>query len=85
MNKKPHSDCDPLLPMRELIRVSSLSRSTLHRAELAGRMPKSIQLTPGGRRGFRQSEVQAWLKDPLGWNGDPVPPSAIKPPDPAQQ
>ena len=70
MTESP-SDCDPLLPLRELIRISSLSRSTLHRAELACRMPKSIQLTPGGRRGFRQSEVQAWLKDPLGWNGDP--------------
>ena len=77
MTESP-SDCDPLLPLRELIRISSLSRSTLHRAELAGRMPKSIQLTPGGRRGFRQSEVKAWLKDPLGWDGNPSASAAKK-------
>ncbi|MBO9511686.1 AlpA family phage regulatory protein [Erythrobacter sp. A6_0] len=58
-----------LLDIREVQRLNSLSRASIYRGVAAGTFPKPIQLTPAGRRvAWREADVQAWLRDPLGWH-----------------
>ncbi len=69
MQKHQTSPPERMLSFRELQQRSSLSRATIYREIWAGRHPAPVPLTPGGARvGFRESEVNAWLQDPLGWS-----------------
>ena len=59
---------DRILNLREVQRLTSLSRATTARGIASGSHPAPVKLTPGGRRvGFRESDMRAWLADPLGW------------------
>lgn len=49
---------DIFLPLREVLRITSLSRSQIYRLLSAGAFPKSIAL--GARRAWLESEIVAW-------------------------
>jgi predicted DNA-binding transcriptional regulator AlpA len=52
-----------LITMKTVIRLTSLSRSTIYRRSAAGVFPKPISL--GGRRiAFSRSELNRWIADP---------------------
>ena len=51
---------DPILRIPEVVAVTGLSRSTIHRRRATGQFPKPVKL---GKQnvGWRQSEVEEWL------------------------
>lgn len=52
--------------MRDVIRITSLSRPTLYRRIAAGRFPAPVKL--GGRTsGWSARALQAWIDDPSGY------------------
>ena len=67
MNYKP---VDPLLSIKQVMRVTSLSRASIARFMAAKRFPQSVALSPG-RRAWRASEISAWNESPLDWGRDP--------------
>ena len=77
MSQDQASPPDRILNLGEVQRLTSLSRATTFRGIASDSHPAPIKLTPGGRRvGFRESDVRAWLADPLGWPaklGSPLP------------
>ena len=57
--------------MRDVIRITSLSRPTLYRRIAAGRFPAPIKL--GGRAsGWTAQALQAWINDPAGYVAEPI-------------
>lgn len=53
---------DRILRLPEVLHVSGHSRSSLYRAIRAGRFPPPVGV--GDRtRGWRDSEIQAWIRD----------------------
>jgi prophage regulatory protein len=62
---------DRFLTLRDVIKLTSLSRATLYKNIKMGRFPRPIPLTPGGRVGWRATEVEAWNESPLDWGRDP--------------
>lgn len=52
----------PLLSIRDVCRLTTLSRSGINKARAAGRFPKPIQLD-GKRLAFVTDEVLAWIAD----------------------
>lgn len=52
--------------IREVIRITSLSRPTLYRRIAARRFPAPVRL--GGRAcGWASADLQAWINDPDGY------------------
>lgn len=52
-----------LLRVREVMRMTSLSRSYIYALASGGNFPRSISLVPGGTsRAWLESEVQEWLR-----------------------
>jgi prophage regulatory protein len=49
-----------LYSLRDVVRMTGLSRTTIWRAERGGHFPRRRQLTPG-RVGWLASEVEAWM------------------------
>jgi prophage regulatory protein len=62
---------DPLISVTQVKRITSLSRSTIDRSVKAGRFPRPVPLTGARRVAWRQSDVLAWIEDPMGW-GDSI-------------
>lgn len=50
-----------LLSIRDTCGRTSLSRTSLYHAVIAGTFPKPIQIGPG-RKAFVESEVDAWIR-----------------------
>ena len=79
MSQDQASPPDRILNLGEVQRLTSLSRATTFRGIASGSHPAPVKLTPGGRRvGFRESDLRAWLVDPVGWParlGSPLPSS----------
>ncbi len=61
---------DPLLGIRDVQRITSLSRASIYRFMAANRFPQSIALSTG-RRAWRTSEILAWNESPLDWGRHP--------------
>lgn len=61
---------DPFLNIKEVMRLTSLSRASIARYTAARRFPKPVRLSPGGRVAWRSSEIQIWANDPLDWDPD---------------
>lgn len=59
-----------LLSVRDVQRLTTLSRATVYRYVAAGQFPKPVQLGPS-RVAWRLSEVQKWNESPLDWGRDP--------------
>lgn len=52
--------------LRDVIRISALSRSTIYRRIAEGRFPPPVTL--GGRAsGWPREQLQAWIDDPEGF------------------
>ena len=59
--------------IRDVLRITALSRPTLYRRIAARRFPPPVHL--GGRAcGWRTTALQAWIADPEGYR---VPPDAV--------
>lgn len=57
--------------MKDVIRITSLSRPTLYRRIAAGRFPAPVKL--GGRAsGWSAQSLQAWINDPTGYVAEPI-------------
>lgn len=58
---------DRILNIRDVTRLTTLSRATVYRH--AGRtFPASVRLTASGSRvGWKEQHVRDWMRDPLGW------------------
>lgn len=54
-----NTDC--FIPLKEVVRQTSLSRSEIYRQMAEGRFPKQIKLSPR-RVAWRQSEIQLWIR-----------------------
>ncbi|MGF6590737.1 helix-turn-helix transcriptional regulator [Pseudomonas sp. 2835] len=57
---------DRFISEKDVLEVTSFSRSTLWRQIKRGRFPASVVIS-AGRVGWRQSAVQAWQNDPDNW------------------
>lgn len=55
---------DRLLTDRDIVRITSLSRTTLWRLRGQGQFPPKVKLTRG-RGGTSERAVQAWIDDRL--------------------
>jgi prophage regulatory protein len=55
---------DRFMPIREVVSLTGLSRTTIWRETKAGRFPKPIPLTTQ-RSGRLESEVRAWMASRL--------------------
>ncbi len=57
--------------MKDVIRITALSRPTLYRRIAAGRFPAPVKL--GGRAsGWPAQALQAWIDDPTGYEAEPA-------------
>jgi prophage regulatory protein len=61
---------DPLISVRDVQRLTTLSRATIYRFIRAGRFPEPVKLSPRGRVAWRSSDVAAWNDSPLDWGRD---------------
>lgn len=57
---------DRFLQEKDVLEMTSFSRSTLWRQIKRGRFPPSVVIS-AGRVGWRQSAIQAWQNDPDNW------------------
>lgn len=60
------STLDRFLQEKDVLELTSLSRSTLWRQIKRGKFPSSVMIS-AGRVGWRQSAVLAWQNDPGNW------------------
>ena len=59
----------PLLPMKRVSEITSLSRATIYRRISAGTFPRPVNL--GGRRiAFARKELYRWIANPLAYHQD---------------
>ena len=66
----PLATTPAFLRLRDVIRITSLSRPTLYRRIAARRFPPPVHL--GGRScGWSAASLQAWINDPEGYAADP--------------
>ena len=59
----------PLLTIRDVQRMTTLSRASIYRFMAAGTFPKSVAIGPN-RRAWKRSEVEAWAEAPSNWDTD---------------
>lgn len=60
------SKLDRFMRERDVLDVTSLSRTTLWRVMKSGQFPRPVRISPG-RVGWRESEVIAWQENPAEW------------------
>lgn len=58
---------DGLIDIDEVVRESSLSRSSIYRGIKAGTFPPAVRVSTG-RVAWRASEIAEWCADPLAWS-----------------
>lgn len=68
MNPEPPmsapSDSDRLIQVREVIRLTSLSRTSIHRMVAAGRFPRPLKIG-ASRRAWSLLAVRRWIAERL--------------------
>jgi prophage regulatory protein len=57
---------DRFMREKEVLDVTSLSRTTLWREIKRGRFPKSVVIS-AGRVGWRESAIESWQASPQSW------------------
>jgi prophage regulatory protein len=57
---------DRFMREKEVLEITSFSRTTLWREIKRGRFPKSVVLS-AGRVGWRESAIEAWQANPQRW------------------
>lgn len=63
---------DRILRIKTVLQLTGLSRSTLYRKIQRGEFPKQIKLSERCA-GWRQSSVNAWMRNPLFYSVDDDP------------
>jgi predicted DNA-binding transcriptional regulator AlpA len=59
----------PLIPMKTVVHLTSLSRATIYRRIADKRFPPKIDL--GGRRiAFHKEELDRWIANPRAYNAE---------------
>lgn len=59
----------PLVPMKTVVHLTSLSRATIYRRIADKRFPPKIEL--GGRRiAFHKAELERWIANPCTYNAE---------------
>ena len=59
---------DRILNLKMVCEVASLAKATIYRSIADQNFPAPVRLTPGGGRvGWRENEIQQWLRDPSAW------------------
>ena len=53
---------DPILRIKDVMQITTLSRTTLYRLMGRGDFPPPLKLGPNAR-GWRRSEVEAWVEN----------------------
>lgn len=66
-------DPDRILRLNAVLAVTGLSRSTLYRRMQAGTFPKNLKIS-ARCAGWRESAVEAWLRNPIFYSTDDHPP-----------
>ena len=63
---------DRFMRERDVLEVTSLSRTTLWRVIKLGKFPRAVAISPG-RVGWRESSIASWQQDPQKWtSSDPI-------------
>ena len=60
--KTPSSDTDRLIQVKEVIRLTSVSRTQLHRLVKAGSFPRPCKIG-AARKAWSLEEVRRWIAD----------------------
>ena len=60
------SKLDRFMRERDVLDVTSLSRTTLWRVMKSGQFPRPVRISPG-RVGWRESTIIAWQVNPAEW------------------
>lgn len=60
------SKLDRFMRERDVLDVTSLSRTTLWRIMKSGQFPRPVRISPG-RVGWRESAIIAWQENPAEW------------------
>ncbi|MFL9840472.1 AlpA family phage regulatory protein [Sphingomonas sp. ST-64] len=64
---------DSILRIKTVLQRTGLSRSTMYRKMQAGTFPKNVQISTRCA-GWRESAIDAWLKNPMFYSADDSPP-----------
>ena len=59
-------DPDRIIRLRTVLARTGLSRSTLYRKIAEGTFPTQLRISVHGA-GWRESEIDRWVADPVGW------------------
>lgn len=62
------STIDVLLSIRDVQKITSLSKASIYRFMSENRFPRAVKLSPRGRSAWRASQIKIWSEDPLGWD-----------------
>lgn len=63
------SKTDRIIRLKTVLDRTGLSRSTLYRKIDEGSFPRQIPISARGT-GWRESAVERWIADPMGYDGD---------------
>jgi len=61
---------DRIIRLRTVLTRTGLSRSTLYRKIAEGTFPAQITISANGA-GWRESDINRWIADPVGWRPQP--------------
>jgi prophage regulatory protein len=62
-------DLDRIIRIRTVLARTGLSRSTLYRKMNEGTFPSQVRISIHGA-GWRESAINRWIEDPVGWRPD---------------
>ena len=57
---------DRIIRLKTVLARTSLSRSTIYRKIAGGTFPAQIRISVNGA-GWRESDIDRWIADPMGW------------------
>ena len=60
---------DRIIRLPTVLDRTGLSRSTLYRKIAEGTFPTQLKISVHGA-GWRESEINGWIDDPMGWRAD---------------
>ena len=63
------SDPDRIIRLNTVLDRTGLSRSTIYRKIAEGTFPAQLKISVH-RSGWRESDINRWVDDPVGWRPD---------------
>ena len=58
---------DRIIRLKTVLARTGLSRSTIYRKIAEGTFPSQLKISTNGT-GWRESEINHWIADPVGWH-----------------